>query len=922
MNTKKLAVLVSHTHWDRAWYLPYQTYRLALVRLIDQLLDLFGNPNRFPNFMLDGQMLPILDYLENRPEKRQELIKLVESGRLTIGPWFCLADEYLVSPEALVRNLLYGIQLGDQYGGAARIGYVPDSFGHINQLPQILQGFGIDSALFWRGMGDEAKSLGDEFFWLAPEGTAVLAVHLRKGYFNVSNLGYPNRFGVPDPAAFDLDRAVNQLVDTAKDLLSTSKSGAVLLMNGFDHAPVQLNLPEIIQEANFSQEAIHFEHSSILEFLERVRKRQSEDLPEYRGEFNRSRYAFGLQGVYSSRMYLQQANHHAQLSLEQFAEPLSSWSWLTGHPYPTEFLHLAWTKLLQNHPHDDICGCSTDPVHQENMVRFQQVRQITDPLVEAGMHALANRIQPDDTNQVRFFLYNPLPFPRTETLVLDLYVAQESPLPEVFHLVDPEENPLQMQILDVDEVYLHRVNQSRPYQHIRAAVFLEELPGCGYRVLTAKPGPAALPVSTPLQATLQENGMENQHLQVAIQPDGTLDILEKKTGKLYTGLLSFEDQADIGDEYDFSPSPQPAKFSTRNHPAQITKITEGPLLISYQIQHDFAIPASIDPDRQRRSSQLQVCKLTTRVTLRKGTPHLEIQTIFENHARDHRLRVLFPTSIQTDQVYSEGHFWVNERSIDRPEGEDWDQPPAPTRHQRSFVDLTDGSAGLAIFNRGLPEYEVLQQAGGNTIALTLLRAVNRLSRGDLSTRPGGHAGPPEVATPDAQCLGEHVFEYAIAPHAGNWLQVYPAAACYQSSAIALKSTLEDRLSPDAAPYQPDPPQERNLDSYLPQELSFLSLEPDLLGLSAVKKAENSETLILRLYNPSNQTRQACLRFGFPLLSAEETTLNEEPIQPIPVQGDRELTFPLDGGEIKTIAVQISREQTNPENRTQPGQVQP
>ncbi len=320
----KTAFVISHSHWDRAWYLPFQICRLALVRLIDQLLDHLQDSVEFQSFMLDGQMLPIYDYLEIRPENREDLVQLVKEGRLTIGPWYCLADEYLVSPEALIRNLMYGLRMSEEYGGGSRLGYVPDSFGHINQLPQILQGFGIDSAVFWRGMGDEAEHLGDEFTWSAPQGSAVLAVHLRNGYFNLSNLGYPVRFGFPDPETFDPDLALSQLLETAGELLKTSKSNTVLLMNGIDHAHFDPRVPAILQQANAAQEDIIFLHSSLGEFLSEIRQHLPNDLPVFKGEFNRSRFAYGLQGVYSSRMYLQQANYLAQLSLEQYAEPLST----------------------------------------------------------------------------------------------------------------------------------------------------------------------------------------------------------------------------------------------------------------------------------------------------------------------------------------------------------------------------------------------------------------------------------------------------------------------------------------------------------------------------------------------------------------------------------------------------------------------
>ncbi len=150
----EFAVVISHTHWDRAWYVPFQQFRVALVKLVDQVLGLLDSDPAFRCFMLDGQTIVLEDYLEVRPDRRDTIVHHVRAGRLQIGPWYVLADEFLVSPESLVRNLQVGRAMARDLGGSLDEGYVPDAFGHIAQLPQILRGFGIDSAFLWRGLGD------------------------------------------------------------------------------------------------------------------------------------------------------------------------------------------------------------------------------------------------------------------------------------------------------------------------------------------------------------------------------------------------------------------------------------------------------------------------------------------------------------------------------------------------------------------------------------------------------------------------------------------------------------------------------------------------------------------------------------------------------------------------------------------------
>jgi len=273
------AVLVSHTHWDRAWYLPFQVYRIRLVRLIDRLLNLLERDPDFRCFTLDGQMLPVADYLEIRPERRGDLERLIRAGRLLVGPWYVLSDEYLTSPEALIRNLMQGLRMARDLGGAMREGYVPDAFGHIRQLPQILQGFGIGSAIFWRGMGDEGEALGNEFWWEAPDGSRVLAVHLRTSYSNAANLGYTFPSGNPDTMQFDMARALDRVREAIEQLRPYARANAVLLMNGYDHREADPHVPEVIAQANEAFPGIEIEQGTLSDYVAHVRATAGERLP-------------------------------------------------------------------------------------------------------------------------------------------------------------------------------------------------------------------------------------------------------------------------------------------------------------------------------------------------------------------------------------------------------------------------------------------------------------------------------------------------------------------------------------------------------------------------------------------------------------------------------------------------------------------
>jgi alpha-mannosidase len=211
--------IVSHTHWDREWYEPFQVFRARLVRCIDQLLAIFETDSDYQYFMLDGQTIVLEDYLEVRPEREQILRDLVIAGKLDIGPWYILPDEFLVSGEALIRNLQRGIRLARDFGNTMKAGYIPDPFGHISQMPQILRGFDLNTAILRRGLADEPT----ELWWQAPDGTRVLLCYLRNSYDNLA-------FVPRDPAGF-----IEALEEQRASLTPHTLTENLLLMNGTDH---------------------------------------------------------------------------------------------------------------------------------------------------------------------------------------------------------------------------------------------------------------------------------------------------------------------------------------------------------------------------------------------------------------------------------------------------------------------------------------------------------------------------------------------------------------------------------------------------------------------------------------------------------------------------------------------------------------
>ncbi len=411
--------VISHTHWDREWYRTFQQFRLKLVHLVDGLLDIFAHDRNFKYFMLDGQTIVLDDYLHMRPEAEATLKRLIRSRRLLIGPWHILPDMFLVSPEAHIRNLLAGDREARRFGPKMMIGYMPDSFGHIGQMPQILRGFGIDNACLWRGLDDQPA----EVWWQSPDGSRVLMFYLRDSYSNGAG------FNARDSAQF------TEQVKQAGDSLSPhSASSHLLVMYGTDHMEPSRDASKAIQAANKDLKDYRVVHSTLPEYFTAIQSEivdQKSRIPTVVGELRSSKRSPLLPGVLSTRMWIKQRNHVCENLLEKWAEPFSVFASLTTSTnssfilHPSSLTHQAWQLLMECHPHDSICGCSIDQVHEEMKPRFDQVEQIGEEIVKQSLEALAGVVNTSNqlsvtSDQAAIVVFNPLSALRTDKVISEI----------------------------------------------------------------------------------------------------------------------------------------------------------------------------------------------------------------------------------------------------------------------------------------------------------------------------------------------------------------------------------------------------------------------------------------------------------------------------------------------------------------------
>ncbi|MEO0106298.1 MAG: hypothetical protein ABIL46_03090, partial [candidate division WOR-3 bacterium] len=562
--------IISHTHWDRAWYLPFEKYRLKLLKLTEKLLNILKYNPKF-KFTFDGQTVLLEDILQIHPEWARKLKRYITNGKIMVGPWYSLPDEFLVSGEALIRNLLIGQRMAEKFGRVMKVGYTPDPFGHIAQLPQILNGFRIESFVFTRGMDDTGEDLGSEFIWIAPDNKSkVIAHHQITNYCNAANLGYIYENG---NLSLSYDKAVEQIENLLARLKKYARAPAFYISNGCDHLEPQPELPEIIKYLNIKCADGHFIQSTPEDFFNYVKKFRKK-FKIYKNELRGSRYAPLLPGVFSSRIYLKQQNFYCQNLLERWVEPFCAIShFVTDQTYPAAEINYAWRTLLKNHPHDDICGCSIDEVHKEDLVRYMLVYQVGDGLLTNALKQIVAHIDKqisnsNDTNK-SIALFNPLPWDRQDPV--EIYIPQNWINGE-FLIKDSANNLLPHQIL------------KRENDNLVLMVKPCLVPSLGYETIYISKNETR---AKDLHADIivSKNTIENSFLKVTAEKNGTVTIFDKSSGKIYKNFNLLEDTEDVGDEYDYSPADNSLTITNENIIAGIKVIESGPIRASLLIKY-------------------------------------------------------------------------------------------------------------------------------------------------------------------------------------------------------------------------------------------------------------------------------------------------------------------------------------------------
>lgn len=696
------------------------------------------------------------------------------------------------------------------------------------------------------------------------------------------------------PTRFHGERLKEYMEAVWDTVEETTVKGHRFMGDGSDFTEAEPLTVEIIEQANKAFPDKEFRHASLKDYFEVLKQEVDyKKLRTVHGEMRDGPMAATSGNALATRSFIKRKNRFVQNRLIRMAEPFATLASALGAEYPRQFLNFAWNYLLKSHPHDSINGVTQDKTVDDVMYRLSQAEEIARVVENSAEVELLKRIDlKGDPSDINIVLFNSLPFKRSEVLKIIADTPQENDIAKVTITEEGQELPVQRMSRMQKRIPESDANsRPRPYFADRHTLYVDagEIPAGGYKVLQVKgidTQPRKMifwPKPDPKQGDIlvSPNVMENEFLKVIVHHDGTFDVCDKLTGKLFAGLHYFEDGGDTGDYWVRSVPAQDSIFVSKGCPVRTWVEDHGHLSATMVVEITMTLPARVEIDNSRRGSETRPLVIRTSMTLSKGSRKIEMHTSFDHHIEDHRLRVMFPSGIAAaTHSCAEGHFNVDKRPItpdhDLPEGYWPEMLPHP---QQSWVDVSDGTLGLAIINDGLCEYEVMDN-GERTIALTLLRAVkNQIctefrAAGDFPDQKGG------------QSPGKREFKYAVYPHSGDWHkgEVYNEAQRFNIPVRPIQVGQHDR-------------------GKLPRNMSLLAIEPSDLVLSAFKQAEDSQKMVLRLFNPTAKAIEGKIRFGFPIKSAKRANLNEGIEGDLVMADKTSIDVPVGVGKIVTVVLE-------------------
>ncbi|WP_375748737.1 mannosylglycerate hydrolase [Vibrio sp. HN007] len=847
--------ITPHMHWDREWYFTTEESRILLVNNMEEIMTRLENDPEYKYYVLDGQTAVLEDYFAIKPENHERVKALVEAGKLIVGPWYSQTDTMQVSGESIVRNMMYGLRDALQLGEPMKIGYLPDSFSMSSQLPMIYNGFGFNRTMFWRGCSERHGTNKTEFLWQSNDGSEVTA--------QVLPLGYAIGKYLPQ----DEEGLRGRLDKYFPVLESASVTKDILLPNGHDQMPIQKDIFEVmdsLREIYPEREFVMSRYEEVFERIEAMR----DQLDTIKGEFNDGKYMRVHRTISSTRMDIKIIHAEVENKIVNILEPLASIAYDLGFEYHHGLIEKMWKESMKNHAHDSIGCCCSDKVHAEILARYILADDMATNLINFYKRKIVDHM-PEREGCDKLAFFNLMPYAREEIVNTMITIRASE-----FKIFDEAGNDVEYFIEDsrvidpgkIDRQIVHYGNYD-PFVEYDIQLKIN-VPAMGYTTLHIQGNEAGAQKAVANEG----NVMENEFYSITVNANGTLTVLDKETGHEYDQVLRLEDGSDDGDEYDYSPSRKEWLIYSDEFDVE-TSVEQQAFQSVANIAFRMNVPTDLVA-REERTNQDGFVDVKAQVILREGSRRIDVSMELDNQADDHRVRVLIPTPWVSETVVADNQFGVITRPTQDPamaqwEEEKWKEAPVPVYQLMNFAAVENQAGGVALFSNGLREFEVISSQGNekrDTFALTLLRGVGVLGKENLLLRPGRPSGI-KIPAPDSQTRGKLVCNFSICGFAGDHISA------------DVMSQAREYVTPIAC-YNKIPYNAMKLnvgDQNLPMTYSMLKEDMKGAVLSVLKKAEDEDALIIRVYNPSETaTTAGSIAFDKPVTDWVEVQMDEQP----------------------------------------------
>ncbi len=884
MNEKINVYVVTHTHWDREWYAPFEIFKGRLVELIDSLIENVEKYPNFKHFMLDGQTVVLEDYLKEHYENRRKLAKLICEHKIIVGPWYILPDEFLVTGEAMIRNFLTGQDVLKSLGvPSMQVGYLPDMFGHNAYTPSVLKGLGLKAAVIWRGIGDACRDT--EFIWKSPNGDEIPTVNLIRSYSNGAHFGR---------GTLQMKEVFSREIDSLSDHKTTNN---VLIMNGTDHEFPMYELPE--QFPSWAKEfKVNLIHSTIENYVDTV-MRENPPLKEVHGELKDPKYEPVLKDVTSTRIYLKLLNFDAQQLFIRYVEPLSTYLWMSGKKVNIDEIKQGWELILKSQPHDSICGCSVDTVHRDVESRLKNSIELGSSLVVKYMRKLSNGISADPEIGIPILVFNPYEHERNSIVTTEIAAPPDKAY-EVFDekgekyesfVESVKSEKEKMEFLSGINLkdYLRFLTNLSEFQNASTALkafsndtktltFQAELPPLGFKVFYLK----ECEKNKNIEKTSENSDFENDFYDFHLNYDGSFDLSDKVNGMTYKSLNYFEDVADAGDEYNFSPIEGDKSVTSLNQHAEIISIEDHNFFKKIKVEMKMELPRSLDISRKSRVREKGTILFRILYKLYRDLPRIDVDLVLNSTVLDHKLSFVVKVPEKLEEVKNDGYFGMISHPAELQNKDDSYTEEQISRYaMESFALLKGNKSKLVVTTRGIHEYESHVSERESKLNFTLLRSVGWLSRGDLVTRKG-NAGP-EIPTPEAQCIGEYQYHYSFEMlKEGDEPEAYRMAKDFLLDPIAIEISKSQKKK---------------------KIFSIPKFEFDNGAfLSAFKISQNGKAVVMRWVNHSDSESKVHVESPFEL-EVEDSNMAEKSMGKATT--GKEIVLKSEEDKIKTILIVVN-----------------